>query len=391
MAEWTWLLLTVAALPDAATLQQQALAARKAVLTGDIRYEIASSKPRDDEAQPFEWGTPRFRDHLVFDLNEGWHAFLDRWVPFERSGIVNGVPLTMNYPEGGSCERIIIRPDLIYQWYPGSFEDGTVVGIGELQTSNDLFEMQAVFHPWKFGMMPNHVDDFLRTELEAYVANVEQNNITVVEEPFEGVNCYRVEYLSKDDVRITTWFDPSKAMNVVKVSATGTNTLGTYVVTIVSTLQHFPEAGVWYPQETIYTSKSTGRKTPSYAERIRFSDVKLNIPVSPEQFTVKALEAPPHTGIVRGYDKPGPSEEWDGEKVDVVRRPPQRRHPSTAPNPEQSPAVGRRSRLPWILLGGNLLGFALLTWAMLYRKSPESVPNVNTVASPTKTTEDSTL
>ncbi len=390
MAEWAWLLLTFAALPDAATLQQQALVARKAVLTGDIRYEVASSKPREDEAQPFEWGTPRFRDHLVFDLNGGWHAFLDRWVPHERSGIINGVPLTMTYPEGGSCERIIIRPDLVFQWYPGSFEDGTVVGIGEQQTSDDPFEIRATFHPWKFGMFPKIVDDFQRTEMESYVANVEQREVLVMEELLDGMNCYRVDYLNKDGVRITTWFDPSKSMNVVKISATGTNRLGTYTSTVVSTLQHFPEAGVWYPQETIHTSKSTGRNTPAYAERIRFSDVKLNIPISPEQFTVKALGAPPHTGIARGYDKGIPSEEWNGEKVDFVRKPasPRPRQPSTAPEPEQSPGAGRNPRFFWILAGGFLLGNSLILWAVFYRQSPEDKLAEQVIVSSTPSTED---
>lgn len=353
-------------LPEISAIQQQGLAARRAIVSGELEYEVAwgvvSETPLGRPLTDDEWQPPHLRDRLVFVASPEWHTFLERWNPAEPSAVVNGRGEVRRASGGGSRERIIVRPDRVYQFYPDPLSDGTVVGIGENLPLLDKSNAWRVFHPWKFGLIPNFVDAFATHQESDYVAPAVQRKPVIELETLDGAPCWRITYRDQQGWRVRTWFDPERGMNVRMVSVEGFHPANglSFRMSVSSQLEFHPPEGVWFPVETVLVQEATGPAYKATYERVRFTNVKVQQPIAPEAFTVKALAAPPGTGISRSYHKSGPNEIWDGK--DVVPR-------MSGRAPIRQPGMALRSwRLPLVVVGNLLLLLGIAGWIYLQRK-----------------------
>jgi len=340
-------------LPQPEAIQQAGLDARKKIVSGDMEFEIYEGIPPKNAQQEVEWKL-NVRDRLIFDTRPGWSAYLERWQPHEPVLLKDGETLIQRAPNGGNRLRIVLSPTQCLQFVPDELTGGRRFGITSDDPRAKPIESKIVMHPWRFGLIPENFAMQYNIGMEnlgAYIAPLEQRDVVIEEDHELGNRCWRITFRRDNGRRVAAWFDPSQGMNVRKVVETGATKYGPFVVSATSTLQYHSRAGVWYPGEIQYRGVTNNDEQDASLEKLVVTRADFNIDIDPLQFTAKALEAPPQTLILSRKREPGPTKQWDGEKVAPVTA----MFPLTKDITPQSPASSITIRQMFVVVGMILL------------------------------------
>lgn len=343
---------------DIAEIRQRAAESLRLRETGDLEYELSFGH-LNGGSHEIEWKPAHCRDHMIFDRRDGRHIYLKRWTPHEATLLRDGQALTRKNSTGGSFQKLIVRPDRLFEYYSDALSDSSYLPINEDIPENDPLELRAPFNAWNFGLIPDVFESGNDYSFESLTASPGGKSPKIHQEQVNGDNCWKVEYHPDDNRTVYVWYAAEKDCSVVRVMMEGSHKLWAWRNTLDSELAMYPEGGVWYPSEVILRSERVGSTDPAHLilERIRVIRASFNIEVPAEQFTVKALAPAPHVRIVRRFESDLPPEEWDGEKVAAI----------TQPNPMPPPAVwksGWSRRTIYILLGNLFFLTGIGLWCL---------------------------
>ncbi len=308
------LVLMAVPLPEPTDIQRAGIEARKKVRSGDMEFEIYDGLPSKAAPHDIDWKL-NVRDRLIFDTRPAWSAYLERWQPGEPVLLKNGEPLIQRAPNGGHRLRVVVSPTVCLQFTPDQLTGGGGFGITSDSPGSDAIEYKLVMHPWRFGLITANFGGQYDLDFEDDIAPPDQRDITIEEDLELGSRCWKLTFRRDNGHIVTTWFDPSRGMNVCKIVKTGVTKFGRFVASVTSKLKHYPRAGIWYPEEVVYRGVMNNDELDASLEKLVVTRADFNIEIDPVQFTAKALEAPPQTLIISRKREPGPTKLWDGEKI----------------------------------------------------------------------------
>jgi hypothetical protein len=283
--------LALSSVPDADNIQQQALGARKRIVTGEIEYDISFADGQGEMPEQPEYRAIFCRDRLIFDARDGYRALLERWQPLRANVAPDKMSLLKPFPQGGAWERFLVRPDRTFQSFPGAEE--IVVNEEEWNLFADHTPHTAILipHPWKFGLTSDTVLHPSQHPMNEIVAPQQQEERQLMEEMLEGDLCWRIKYRRSDGSVVNVWYDQTRDMNVRLFTLDGSHDDGDYRVKVTAVLRKDEKAQVWFPTEVI-TARTTKGSPTGYlkggsrwgCERLRMHQSKLNSPLKPGQF-----------------------------------------------------------------------------------------------------------
>ena len=352
--------------PDVGSIEEHAARQRDAIVSGEIEYEISYGRvePGSSEVQ---WRPAIYKDRMIFDRRAGLHAFLERWTPGKATYLRHGETVFQGDEAQGNLCRIIIRPDLSYEYFPIALSDGSHLPILESLISQEPQQLQKIFLPWNFNVIPDVAESHTYPAAESVIKTSPGSVPTVSEDVVDGRKCWVVDYHTHDDRVVKIWHDQSKDMAIIRVVMEGSNALGNWRNALNSTLQSYDEGGIWFPAEVVLRSEiinDKGESSNLVLHRIRVLRGRFNIEIPPDQFTVKALQPVTHTSILRQYDSDQPDEEWDGRQVVTLLKP----VPKFEAKNIAEKRRGESPRLLLLVIGNALLVAALFVWLQIARR-----------------------
>lgn len=348
-----------------------ALAARRAITTGDVEFTVLWPAIEDGVAREDRVRT-MLRDHVVFDYRTHRKIFLERWPEQTGPRVIqnpDGTQATLQGDPDDLPERIIIdeEADRVYQYQPGVYDNGGRFAIITDTVAGDQDNAWRVVDPLLPGFVTTVYIGLHHRRLTSTVGTEQRSDVAVSDGELSGQPMRVVRFTDEHGNARECWFSPSQGGNVVRIAGSATRNGILQRWQTDSALQFFPDAGVWFPRRVEW--RSWDDEKLQSVEYILVQVHMLNEPPAPEQFTIAALKALPGTGLSEHYPTEEMAREWDGHAL-VPRFSSQPLHPNDAPV-DQPHLEERRRRLHFLAASLAAAGVAIGVVAVLrWRRRP---------------------
>ena len=191
--------------PSAAELISAVVRNRDAITRGDLEFDLSFGS-LDQASQAVVWKPAVIKDRMVFDRRDGFYAFVERWTPGAASYGVN--PMTTAESEGveGNVTRIVVRPEMIYEYLPLPLSDGQYLAVSAFlpSTERERNPRERVLRPWNFNLIPELIIDDTFTSYESVIKTSPDYRPAAVEaDLIDGEECWKVQLVTEDHRKVT--------------------------------------------------------------------------------------------------------------------------------------------------------------------------------------------
>jgi len=250
-----------------------------------------------------------------------------------------------------NCERdgYVVR-------YSFQIMDGAVmtVSLHEIDLLADPASM-PVIDPRLLGLFPDSTPNGIMYHDESYLRRFDRDEPSLHEDTWEEMDCWRVEYVTLNDVRIRIWIVPAQGPSVVRMEqewhAKGKRD-GHFLDRIEVGLSRVEPAGIWYPESIVYERTKDGVSLER--EVVDVVVRSMNEPLDSSTFQLIGMGIPAGTPV-SGYLDPRGSVEWDGREI-----------VATSVSDHFLPPIEQEKRRSLLLIGNAIL-LALLGAFFLWR------------------------
>lgn len=171
----------------------------------------------------------------------------------------------------------------------------------------------AMVDPRLAGLTPQDSPNFVHFHLESFIARADREPPSVRSEPLKGVDCWRVEFVTRDGCTVRYWVAPSQGNSVLRMEFAFTNGGDHYVDSVTSDIRWNESTGVWFPETCVYNRLVNDK--PHREEKLAIRVASFNQPIAPEVFDLKGMNITPGTLMQRIPHDPRGEVVWDGKEI----------------------------------------------------------------------------
>jgi len=344
--------------PAPAEVEEKALAARRAIVSGELRIKAERWKMQPQRRKAYD---------------EELTVFFDRdKVRLERQQFL---PPVGNAADGTAEKTVYVADDKEFMFYSNVLAsldpriaaktalDKTVgkeflaEGRPVMASKGRLDQMgghaHRVFDPRTIGMLPMTLGALPLSRLDLLLTRPDRKSTSTREDSIGGEPVQRVEYERKDGCWLRAWISPAKNYSVLRMEIADKREDGQWLTSIECRPKAHDDGAVWFPESVTARKHRNGELMEEEIATIR--SAAFNQPVDPTLFTLEGLGMPPGRMIQDLSNRSTGT--WDGEKVVPLMAPP--------PAPVDLESESRRT---WLLLSwAAAAGAALAFWVLRRR------------------------
>lgn len=343
--------------PAPAEVEEKALAARRAIVSGELRIKAERWKMQPQRRMAYQ---------------EELTVFFDRdKVRLERQQFL---PAVGNAADGTAEKTVYVADDKEFMFYSNVLAsldpriaaktalDKTVgkeflAGARPVMASKGRLDQMGghahrVFDPRTIGMLPMTLGALPLSRLDLLLTRPDRKSTSTREDSIGGEPVQRVEYERKDGCWLRAWISPAKNYSVLRMEIADKREDGQWLTSIECRPKAHDDGAVWFPESVTARKHRNGELMEEEIVTIR--SAAFNQPVDPALFTLERLGMPPGNMIQDLANRSTGT--WDGEKVVPLGAPP-------PPRFDLEP-----SRRTWLLLSlASAAGAALAFWVLRRR------------------------
>lgn len=163
-------------------------------------------------------------------------------------------------------------------------------------------------------------------EIETVVGNLDREKSASTEENFQGLVCKKITYTdTKTGVEYTYWIAPSCGYGIVRMQSyydgnpRSSNQEKTPPMTNFTEikLSEHKNSGIWFPAAMKFVCTS-GKKV-DISQDFKIKTIALNEKIDPNHFTLKGLDIPVGTVVMKGRESIEDNFFWDGNQIQSER------------------------------------------------------------------------
>ncbi len=183
----------------------------------------------------------------------------------------------------------------------------------------NIREHFQAFHPRALGMSLNSISSLVEDDLGRLLNRTDRRATAVARDEVEGVATWRIDYeLTKplgelEGWAAAVWIAPGQGNGLIKAEERFKLGPTRHRFEVRSKLKQYPQRGVWYPSETEVSQIDDGEVYSR--ERVTVKEAEFNIPIDPDEFTLKGLDLAVGRKIIDSSEGPARGLDWDGEKA----------------------------------------------------------------------------
>jgi hypothetical protein len=312
-------------IPEAIALELRTLAARRAIVSGEVEFELVRTFDPAEPGQRYEWRATFDGERVRCDV-------------IRRLAGSSGAADT---PDASEVRRAAFTQNGFFRYSQRSRREGSTqvrYGFRSAKPCSPLIAVGKI-DPCLIGVVA--ADPFVlhSASLESSLALPDRANTSVESKRLGGLETWRIQYDRGDGARVRMWIAPSQDYNVVRAIEELDYGCESVTHTIECENRKYGVPGIWFPHQVRYQRFVDGKRY--YGVVLTVVKASFNQPVDEQVFTLAGMDIPRGTPI---FDLPGPREcplIWDGRRVVPAS--------VSSPSPDLD-AEGPAGRVPWRLL-----------------------------------------
>jgi hypothetical protein len=172
---------------------------------------------------------------------------------------------------------------------------------------------ETLVDPRLAGLTPMDSPNYIHFHLESFVARSDRQPPSVRSDPLNGVECWRVEFLTNDGSTIRYWVAPTQGNSVLRIEHAFTNSGDRYLDSVTTEVKRYESAGVWFPASCVFRRLQNDK--PLREEKLTIRVASFNQPIDPQVFELKGMNIPAGTLMQRVPRDPRGEVVWDGNEI----------------------------------------------------------------------------
>ncbi len=297
-------------LPDPRDVEQNAVAARRAIRFGRLEISVSSKNAKRETALAV---------HFEFDYRTSRKLRIDttRKNPRIHSG---GRPATVK--GGDSIERLVIDGERYLYYSPDVLSvAGTPdrEGAAEIGTLSEQPSMELlIMNPLLLGMIPDGTGVLFQETIEGFLTAPGRRDFTIESATLNNARCYQVDCITGNGLEVREWIAPERGYSLLKVHGRRIveESHKVFEIDWNCRVKHYPKQQVWFPEEI--TNRVTEDGMPYESEQIVITNADFSMPPDPATFELKSLDIRPGAGISEDPPHGKYGRRWNGKELEEI-------------------------------------------------------------------------
>jgi hypothetical protein len=286
--------------PDALRLERQVLAARQAILRGEVSFHLARMNSSGEPEQELDYRITFDGDRLRTDVDQTILC-----------GTGNEAVLTKG------LHKYVFTPSQLFYHTDITTPAGKSIALHQYDVKRARTDGYSSYRidPRVVGVVPDDFPVLHSVRLESFLCRADRKNVLVERDVLGGVNTWHIKYDRADATAVELWVAPDQNHSVVRALLTSSYRGDTLVDSIQceNTLYGQSAEVVWYPQVVRY-QRSLGGKL-LWTSVLTITQAQFNQPVPEKVFTPAGMNIPKGTMVMEFPQTGGVYKIWDGAKI----------------------------------------------------------------------------